>query len=195
MKKLILVDCDGVLCDWESAFDGWMTEQGYNIQPDGANKYRIDQRYGIDGVDCIRLVKIFNQSAAIGFLPPLRDAIHYVKKLHAEHGYVFHCITSLSSNKNAQKLRHANLTNLFGPTVFEDIICLETGADKDTALLPYQNSGLFWIEDKLENAVVGDKMGLKSILVKHPFNSEYTGPIPLVDNWSSIYSIITGCTA
>ena len=195
MKKLILVDCDGVLCDWESAFDLWMTEQGYIMRPDGANKYKIDQRYWIDQIDCIRLVKLFNQSAAIGFLPPLRDAIHYVKKLHAEHGYVFQCITSLSTNKNAQKLRQANLTNLFGPTVFEDIICLDTGADKDDALRPYQNSGLFWIEDKLENAIVGEKMGLKSILVRHPFNSDYTGPIPSVDNWSSIYSIITGCKA
>ena len=195
MKKLILVDCDGVLCDWESAFDLWMSEQGYIMQADGSNQYKIDFRYGINRDESVRLVKFFNQSAAIGFLPPLRDAIHYVKKLHAEHGYVFHCITSLSTNKNAQKLRHANLTNLFGPTVFEDIICLDTGADKDDALQPYKNSGLFWIEDKLENAVVGEKMGLKSILVRHPFNSDYTGPIPLVDNWSSIHSIITGCKA
>jgi hypothetical protein len=121
----------------------------------------------------------------------LRDAIHYVKKLHEEHGYVFHCITSLSKNRNAQKLREMNLDKLFGRTVFEQVVCLATGADKDQALEPYRDSGLFWIEDKTENAEVGANMGLKSIIMEHGFNMNYSGPIPLVKNWAQIYDIIT----
>ena len=33
--------------------------------------------------------------------------------------------------ENAQKLRKRNLSKLFGKNTFEDVICLDTGADKD----------------------------------------------------------------
>lgn len=190
-NKIILVDCDGVLCNWEWAFDIWVQEHGHKPVEMGNRIYDIGLRYNIDKDQGKKLIKLFNESAAIGFLPPLRDAIHYVKKLHEEHGYVFHCITSLSTNRNAQRLREMNLNKLFGETVFEEIVCLPTGADKDRALEPYRDSGLYWIEDKVENAEVGEKLGLRSIIMEHGFNMHYRGPIPLVKNWAQIYQIIT----
>ena len=43
------------------------------------------------------MVKQFNESAAIGFMIPLRDAQwYYVKLLHEKHRYRFVAITSLS---------------------------------------------------------------------------------------------------
>jgi hypothetical protein len=191
-NKIILVDADGVLLNWEWAFDIWVQEHGHKRVEQGNRLYDIGERYNIDREQGKKLIKLFNESASIGFLPPLRDAIHYVKKLHEEHGYVFHCITSLSKNRNAQKLREMNLDKLFGRTVFEQVVCLATGADKDQALEPYRDSGLFWIEDKVENAQVGANMGLKSIIMEHGFNMNYSGPIPLVKNWAQIYEIITG---
>lgn len=190
-NKIILVDCDGVLCNWEWAFDIWVQEHGHKPVELGNRIYDIGRRYNIDREQGKKLIKLFNESAAIGFLPPLRDAIHYVKKLHEEHGYVFHCITSLSTNRNAQRLREMNLNKLFGETVFEEIVCLPTGADKDRALAPYRDSGLFWIEDKVENAETGASLGLKPIIMEHGFNMDYQGPIPLVKNWAQIYQIIT----
>jgi FMN phosphatase YigB (HAD superfamily) len=192
MNNLILVDADGVLLNWEFAFDMWMNEHGHRKQPGTQFKYDIGKRYGIDRDVGKKLIKTFNESAAIGFLPPLRDAIHYVRKLHEEHGFVFHCITSLSLDRNAQRLRKMNLEKLFGETVFEQIICLDTGADKDEALAPYRDSESFWIEDKITNAEVGKSLGLRSILVEHGHNMDYTGDIPLAKNWREIYSIITG---
>ena len=192
MNNLILVDADGVLLNWEFAFDMWMNEHGHRKQPGTQFKYDIGKRYGIDRDVGKKLIKTFNESAAIGFLPPLRDAIHYVRKLHEEHGFVFHCITSLSLDRNAQRLRKMNLEKLFGETVFEQIICLDTGADKDEALAPYRDSESFWIEDKITNAEVGKSLGLRSILVEHGHNMDYIGDIPLAKNWREIYSIITG---
>ena len=192
MNNLILVDADGVLLNWEFAFDMWMNEHGHRKQPGTQFKYDIGKRYGIDRDVGKKLIKTFNESAAIGFLPPLRDAIHYVRKLHEEHGFVFHCITSLSLDRNAQRLRKMNLEKLFGETVFEQIICLDTGADKDEALAPYRDSESFWIEDKITNAEVGKSLGLRSILVEHGHNMDYTGDIPLAKNWREIYGIITG---
>jgi hypothetical protein len=190
--KIILVDADGVLLNWEFAFDIWMNEHGHKKQPGFQFKYDIGKRYGIEKKVGKKLIKTFNESAAVGFLPPLRDAIHYVKKLHQEHGYVFRCITSLSLDKNAQKLRRMNLEKLFGETVFEEIVCLDTGADKDGALERYRDSGYYWIEDKIDNAEVGKSIGLRSILVEHGHNMSYDGDIPLVKNWREIYEIITG---
>lgn len=195
MSNVILTDCDGVLVDWEAKFTEWMVRQGYGVINDKA--YNVGERfgknrYGLSKEVSRELIKYFNESAAIETLRPFRDAIKYVRKLHEEHGYVFHVITSLSTDTDAGRLRRRNLELLFGPTVFEKIVCLECGADKDEALANYKNSGSFWIEDKPENADVGSGMGLNSILLEHSHNMSYTGPAKLLKTWKDIYSYITG---
>jgi FMN phosphatase YigB (HAD superfamily) len=191
-QKLILVDADGVLLNWEYAFAIWMEQHGHEQRPGSEFVYDIGERYGIGHDQGRKLIKLFNESAAIGFLPPLRDAMYYVKRLHEEHGYVFHCITSLSTDVNAQRLREMNLAKLFGKTAFELIVCLETGADKNQALEPYRDSGCYWCEDKPENAEVGLDLGLRSILMEHGHNMNHVNKqIPVVKNWREIYEIIT----
>ena len=190
--SVILVDADGVLLNWEYAFAIWMETHGFKKVPGGELEYDIGRRYNIDWDQGKKLIKMFNESAAIGFLPPLRDAMYYVKRLHEEHGFVFHCITSLSTDPNAQKLREMNLAKLFGSTAFEKVVCLATGADKDEALKPYESTGCWWIEDKPENAIVGHNLGLRSILMEHGHNMwHYHQDIPVVKNWKEVYNIIT----
>ena len=103
MKKdrIILTDVDGVLLDWEFAFHTWMEEHGHATQKGYKLVYSVHKRFGIPRKDGKRLTEIFNESASIGFLPPQRDAMYYVKKLHEEHGFMFHAITSLSLNRHA----------------------------------------------------------------------------------------------
>jgi len=190
-QSLILVDADGVLLNWEYAFAIWMEQHGHEKQPGSEFIYDIGERYGITKDQGRKLIKLFNESAAIGFLPPLRDAMYYVKRLHEEHGYRFHCITSLSTDVNAKRLREMNLAKLFGDTAFELVTCLETGADKNEALEPYKDSGCWWVEDKPENAEVGLELGLRSILMEHGHNMNHECPYPVVKNWREIYAIIT----
>ena len=192
-NKIILTDADGVLLDWEYAFDVYMRQHGFNKQEGSQFKYDIGKRYGIDREQGKRLIKIFNESAHMGFLPALRDSMYYVKRLHEEHGYVFHCITSLSKDENACELRRMNLKKLFGATAFEKFVFLDTGADKDEALEPYRGSGLWWIEDKITNAEVGTELGLNSLLMEHGHNMDYDSPaIPRVKNWKEVYERIVG---
>lgn len=188
----ILTDCDGVLLNWEYAFDTWMKRHGYELVPENKLAYDMGDRYGLTKGEKKKLVKFFNESSAIGFLPPLRDAMHYVDKLHRKHGAVFHCITSLSLEPSAQQLRIDNLNKLFGSTVFEKFVFLDTGADKDEALEPYRNSYDVWIEDKVENANLGYDMGLDAIIMEHGFNMDYQGPCPLVKNWKEVYHYVVG---
>lgn len=187
--KVILVDADGVLLDWFHAFAQWMDEHGYPIVMN--DEYQIEKTFDITKHTAKGLVRHFNESARIEHLPPFRDAIKYVRKLHENHGYVFHCITSLSTDPYAGDLRRKNLKRLFGETTFEKIICLDTGADKDEALLPYKDSGCIWCEDKFENAIAGLNAGLTPFLIDHGHNKNQHHPdITRVNNWKELYEAI-----
>ena len=76
--KLILVDCDGVLLDWKYSFYKFMAENGYTIQVEDV--YDVATTFNIPRSEAKQLVRQFNESARIGFLPGLRDSIKYVKK-------------------------------------------------------------------------------------------------------------------
>ena len=191
MEKIIVTDCDGVLCNWEWAFEIWMEEHGHRMVDGHATSYDMSERYGITKEDSRKLIRLFNESAAIGFLPALRDATYYVKLLHEKHGYVFDVVTSLSTNSYAQKLRKKNLRKLFGDSAFRKFKFLPTGADKDAALALYKDSGLFWIEDKIENAELGASLGMRSLLMAHGHNYTYDHPeIRVVKDWAEIYNLI-----
>lgn len=192
-SKVILVDCDGVLLDWEYAFDRWMKRHGYVIEATG--EYKMNTKYGIERTEAKKLIRMFNESAWIRRLPPLRDAMKYVKKLHEENGFIFHAITSLSNDQYSQHLRTKNLIELFGPTAFEEYVYLDTGADKDEVLEQYRGTECFWVEDKVENAVVGAGVGLNSILMNHDHNvNADLGNINIrrVNNWKEIYQLVVG---
>tara|TARA_B100000497_G_C7658740_1_gene396628 strand:- start:460 stop:1047 length:588 start_codon:yes stop_codon:yes gene_type:complete len=190
-EKIILVDCDGVLVDWLHSFTMWMEQHGYKELTTANECYDIHTTYGIEKSKAKELVKYFNESATMCCLPPLRDSVKYVKKIHEDLGYVFHCITSLSLDQHAGQLRKLNLENLFGKTAFDKLVCLDTGADKDDALLPYLDTGCMWVEDKPENAELGANMGLNSILMNHPFSKDWHHEdVIKVDNWKEIYEML-----
>lgn len=191
--KIILTDCDGVVLDWEEGFSVWMEHHGHNTVDGYQYMYNIGDRYGVSKEKGSQMVKVFNESAAIGFLPPLRDAQYFVKKLHEQHQYKFIAITSLSLDPYAKELRERNLKKLFGDA-FIEVVCLDTGADKDEILAEYgaRYKGNYWIEDKPENLNAGIDAGLKGILIEHGHNMDYTGNANVVVNWQEIYNLITG---
>lgn len=192
LDKVILTDCDGVLLNWEYAFTVWMEQHFGDKEVVDPSSYDVGIRYGLSRDRKEELVRFFNESAAIGFLPPLRDAMYYVDLLHRKHGYTFHMITSLSKDESAQKLRIQNTQKLFGETAFTRFIFEDTGADKDEVLEPYRGSGLMWVEDKVENAELGDRLGLRSMLIEHSHNMNYVNDdIPVYKNWKEIYDAIT----
>jgi len=188
-EKIILTDCDGVLLDWVAGFKVYLAKQGYELTPDHNEHYNISKWIKRRRKDAFKLVCDYNDSDDIKNCVALRDAVKYVGKL-AEQGYKFRAITSLSLNPNAKVNRIANLKALFGD-VFDEVVCLGCAAKKDEALAQYKDSGLFWIEDKPENAELGATLGLKALLVKHDHNTDHIhNDVTPVNNWKEIYRII-----
>ena len=189
MDKRIILDCDGVLLDWAYAFDVWMVEHGYSKISNTNQYYEQTRRYGISQVEAVSQIKRFNESGCVGFIPAFRDSVEYVTKL-SELGWKFEVISCLDKDKYAQKLRQKNLLHLFGD-VFDFIDCaLDFTVGKEQYLLDrYKGKNYYWIEDSVDHAESGKRVGLNSIVMDHPYNKEWDGP--RVKNWKDIYQIIT----
>lgn len=189
---IVLTDIDGVVLDWEEAFSAWMEHRGHKQIGDAKSHYDMHTRYGLEKSISKNLVEQFNSSAAIGFLPPLRDAQYYIKLMHEKHKVQFIAVTSLSTDPYAQKLRKRNLAKLFGDNAFKEVICLGCGDDKDEVLaeLSEQYCGNYWIEDKVKNAEVGDSVGFKTLLMEHKYNMQAIGYFQTMKNWEAIYNEI-----
>lgn len=193
MKK-ILTDCDGVLLDWAYSFEKWMKFH-FDMSIVDDTEYDIAKRYQSSDPNLSKESKfyaprIFCNSSRIASLKPLKDSVKYIKKIYEEHGVTFDVVTSLSLDPETQKLRKYNLRKVYGDAI-DRIVCLDTGEDKDDALEEWRDSGLLWVEDKPENAVLGAEMGLQSILIDHPYNRDFSHPdVTRVKNWKEVYEMI-----
>ena len=188
--KEILTDCDGVLLQWEPAFHTWMKQEGF--EQIGKRHYDINMMYHLPHGFSKTLIKIFNESAWMGYLEPVPGSVETVKKL-ADEGYKFTVITSQTKDPYATKLRKQNLINHFGD-VFKDFVFLDTGGGKMEALTKYKSTNQFWIEDKPNNAFDGAVAGLVALLLDLPHNAGYNSdnelPVRRVMNWQEIYNVI-----
>ena len=202
-NRIILTDVDGVLLEWEHHFTKWMLqrtlfdERGARYHPhkllaDKQNTYEMAERFGVTIPEIRKEIREFNRSAWMGTQRPMPDSQTWVKLLAAE-GWTFIPITSQTSDIPAQCLRKRRMGELFGEHIFSNYHILGTGADKDSALAEFHNTGLYWVEDKPKNAVTGLKYGLKPILIDHPYNRDFDHPeITRVNNWQDIHQIVSG---
>jgi hypothetical protein len=202
-NRIILTDVDGVLLEWEHHFTKWVLqksyfdEQGnryhpYKLLPDKQNEYEMAERFGVTKDQIRALIREFNRSAWMGTQRPMLESQTWVKLLFAE-GWTFIPITSQTSDIPAQQLRKRRLGELFGDHVFTNYHILGTGADKDSALAEFHNTGLYWVEDKPNNAVAGLKYGLKPILIDHPYNRDFEHQdVIRVNNWQEIHRLLSG---
>jgi hypothetical protein len=114
-----------------------------------------------------------------------------VKLLAEKHQYRFVVLTSLSLDPYAKELRIRNLNKIFGD-IFLDVICLDTGADKDEALdqLAQKYQGNYWVEDKPENVMAGVDRGFTGILIEHGHNMGWEDTF-VAKKWEDIYNLVT----
>jgi len=201
-NRIILTDVDGVLLEWEHHFTKWMLQKTlfddrgaryhpHRLLPDKQDTYWMEERFGLTKNEIRIQIREFNRSAWMGTQRPMLGSQTWVKLLAAE-GWTFIPITSQTSDKPAQELRKRRLGELFGDHVFTNYHILGTGADKDSALAEFHDTGLYWVEDKPANAVAGLKYGLKPILIDQPYNRDFNHPdVIRVNNWKQIHEILS----
>jgi len=191
-NKTILTDCDGVLVNWNRAFERFMESCGYPLIPGTDNEYSLAHRHGIDYRRALEFVSEFNESSEIARLEPFADSVEYVKKL-ADLGFSFIVVTSISDHPLSKINRTTNLVEIFGP-VFKEIHCIETNISKYHTLLEWSGTEYFWVEDHMRQAEAGYEVGLRPILIEHPYNTHYiTDLFPKVSHqnpWKEIHNII-----
>ena len=190
-ENVIVTDLDGCVLYYEHAFHMWMVGKGYKNAVLGT--YYMNEKYGISKDEAEHLVRVFNESSMLRRLPPIKDAIKYIKKLHEEHGYVFHAITAVPNTPAVLDARLTNLDNLFGNTVFERVGLSEHSLHKPEYLAEYEGTECYWIEDVPRNALMGLDFGLKPILMDRHYNRDFShDQVKRVQNWKEIYQIVTG---
>ena len=190
-SNVIVVDFDGVCVFWEHGFHMWMVSNGYQVK--NRSEYDIDKKYGLPLKEAKLLSRMFNESAALSKLPPMRDSIKYIRKMHEEHGYVFHCISAIPDEHYVYEARWKNIENLFGKTAFEKLTLCGFSRNKANLLAEYADTGCFWVEDLGKNAEMGLEHGMKPLLMRHPYNVDFKHDlIPVVNNWKEIYDYVTG---
>ena len=191
-EKIILTDFDGVLGNWNDAFSKYMANLGLPQLPNKEAEYSIAGRHGISVKHALARITEFNEGAWIDDIGPFADSQEYVKKL-ADKGFRFIIVTSISNAPQAKQYRTQNAVKLFGD-VFDEINCIELGASKAHILTRWADTGYFWIEDHMRQAEAGYEVGLKTILIEHPYNTHYiTDLFPKVSYetpWAEIYNIV-----
>lgn len=187
----ILTDVDGVLLRWNEAFHEWMRTQ-HKLKPICFDSYDLSICYGLDKDRSLALINEFNSSAQIGFLPPMDDAVKQVRRLHEEHGAIFHAISSMGTNPYAIKLRKQNLYRLFGEHVFSDVTVIGCGDHKREILKRYEGTDFIWLEDNIENANDGASLGLRSFLFNRYYNMHHRGreDFQRISSWDQLITYI-----
>ena len=189
--NVIVTDYDGVCAYWEHGFHMWMVSKGFRETTNGF--YSIEAKYGVTKEEGDRLADDFNESAALRRLPPVKDAIKYIRKLHEDHGYVFHCISAIPNTRDMYEARMENIENLFGKTAFERLTLCGHSSNKKELLKEYEGTGCFWIEDLHKNLRYGVDLGMRGILMDRHYNQfDEDFPHVRVETWKEIYEEITG---
>lgn len=166
----VLLDCDGVLLDWESSFREWVT--GKLRRPIAAHPsdWCLSKWLGTTTDEAAALVDEFNHGEFFGNLSPVHGAAWAIGGL-AEAGIEMHVITSCSTAPGVTERRRRNLAARFGD-VFASVTCLDLGQSKVKALVDHE-PGAIWVEDNYIHALTGLALGHRTFVMRYPHNRSY----------------------
>ena len=181
-QKFILTDIDGVCFDWAKQFRKFLGHYHPTVVLEDPTTNFSHIKH---------IMHEFCVSAWMGWCTPLRDSVDVLTKFK-EDGYEIHACTAMGFDPYAIALRRINLERFF-PNIFSRVDTTEMSetANKSSWLEKYRNTNCIWVEDKWTNAVCGAEMGIKTFLMRQPYNGQYNDArITKVDNWHQIYYYI-----
>lgn len=186
----VLLDCDGVLLDWESAFREWVTAKLRRPIAAHPSDWCLSKWLGVTKDEASALVEEFNHGEHFGSLWPVSGAVWAVGGL-AEAGFELHVITSCAAKSEVAAQRRQNLAIHFGD-VFASVTCLDLGQSKAKALIEHE-PGATWIEDNFTHALTGHALGHRTFVLRYPHNRKHeegsVGPT-WCDDWADVMARI-----
>lgn len=188
-RKPFLTDADGVLVNWNCGFNAWMKSRGYEEVT--RTHYSMCVRYNLTPEMIKSLIEEYNCSAAVSFLQPIPGSVMIMNKIQSL-GYDVHCISSFGGDTYSRIQRAKMLWEFFRiPSM--NVHLLPMDGSKVEFLSRWKDTNAPWIEDKVENALVGADLGLNAILLRSDHTSAYVSEkVYVADSWYKIYEHITG---
>ena len=186
----VLLDCDGVLLNWESAFRDWVTAKLRRPIIAQPGEWCLADWLGVTKDSAAALVEEFNHGEVFGSLRPVYGAEWAIGGLAAA-GVEMHVITSCAANSEVAARRRQNLAAYFGDA-FATVTCLDLGQSKVKALIEHE-PGATWIEDNFTHALTGRALGHRTFMLRYPHNRKHEGGsvgLTWCDDWADIMARI-----
>lgn len=164
----LILDVDGVLLDFDSAFDRMMAER-FGTDFDGSY---ID----------------FCESVYFSELEPYCQSDVYIPKLH-KMGITLRIITACGDTVQIKKMRRINLYKVFGD-VFENIDFVGMEESKQAYLESFTGrDDVAYIEDTIERYLLAKSLGIKSYLMHTHLTSSMD--VDVFDDWKQLFHFLT----
>lgn len=185
-KKEIILDVDGVLLDYEKAFEDY-----FNLSPISDIYRNFTDRFGIHDDQILKMVNDFSLEKEFSMLEPFDGAIEALNELKNK-GHKISIISSCGDDPYVHELRKINLLNVFGD-IFDNITLIGMRLCKSNFLEKYKNTNSIWIDDTYKHYKTGIKLGLNSIWRTTKYNKLDQKDLPkenIMCDWKDISSYI-----
>jgi FMN phosphatase YigB (HAD superfamily) len=191
MKKLLLVDVDGVLLDWIGGFATWIRKYqfsdhsqykfattGVKLLEDGPIPKEIVTNY----------IKLFNSSLEFGYLNAIEGAKKGLNHLYKKEWEIV-TLSSFSDDELAFAAREDNIHDHFGH-VFSDCDHLPLDASKKASLQYYRDTYpdhlILFIDDSPQHVIDALEVGIDAKLFVRPHNNQHDLVRDYGVNWNDI---------
>lgn len=169
-KPFLLLDIDGVCLNWEKGLMNFVQSHRPHLHHPSRiddTAFYLSEKMGVTAEVANILVWDFHCDASFAQLEPLPGADQAIAVLRDTYRLV--AITACGSDEQIAQGRQKNLDTVFDHA-FERLICVDTSSQKRQYLLEYPPS--YWVEDRMDNAIMGLECGHRSWLINAPHNLE-----------------------
>ena len=188
-KPLLLLDVDGVLLDWLSGFEQYLLQQAPELHRDFSGLHdaeNLEQLLGMSTTQMDNWIHKFHHDPEFEYLQPLPGAQAALRTLQPWVRMV--CITASGRSPDSVRMRKANLLSVFGD-VFDQVWCTNGSVEKPKYLHMYPPG--YWVEDTLNNAIMGVKAGHEAFLMDAIYNKHvHDDQVRRVTNMAEVGDII-----
>ena len=191
MNKFFLTDIDEVVLDWISEFKLFFESETGKTLIGFPKTPNMVEWIGLEKHEIRKIIDKFDQTSEIfGRLKATRQSEIYLPKIK-ELGYNIIAITASSTVIDSIQRRKNNIIKEIGD-IFTNVHCVSCSTDKSIYLQLYPSS--YFVEDKVLNAKMAQKIGHKGIIMRQSSNiiqEKDNTDLIWVDNWGVIYNLLT----